>query len=45
MFKSVRNSADRLRKGQSWKENGFALTFVGVMSSAGLGALVASTMI
>jgi len=45
MFKKTRNSVKRLRDGQSWKENGFALTIVGAMSSAGLGALVVSTMI
>ncbi|WP_421791892.1 hypothetical protein [Hyphobacterium sp.] len=45
LFNNARKSARRLRKGQSWTDNGFALTVVGAMSTAGLGALVASTMI
>ncbi|MEE2525109.1 hypothetical protein V0U79_01940 [Hyphobacterium sp. HN65] len=45
MINRTKESVRRLRDGQSWKENGFALTLVGAMSSAGLGALVISTMI
>jgi len=43
MIKSARNSARRLRKGQSWQNNGLALTLVGAGSSLSLGLLMWST--
>jgi hypothetical protein len=45
MIGSTKQSVRRLRKGQSWKDNGFALSLVGVGSAAGLGFLVISAIV
>lgn len=45
LFNNSYRSVRRLSKGDKWTENGFALTVVGALSVAGLGALVASTII
>lgn len=40
MIKKTKNSARRLKNGQSWKDNGLALTLVGASSSISLGLLI-----
>mgnify|MGYP003111146707 FL=1 len=45
MIDTTKQSVRRLRKGQSWKNNGLALSLVGAGSAAGLGFLVISAMI
>lgn len=45
MIDRTKQSYRRLRKGESWKKNGFALSLVGAGSTAGLGFLVISAMI
>lgn len=40
MIGKARGSARRLRKGQSWNDNGLALTLVTVGSSISLGLLI-----
>lgn len=43
MIRKTKDSVRRLRKGQSWKDNGLALTLVGAGSSISLGLLIWST--